>query len=155
MTVYYLRTESDRRLARNRLESVPADGKWQVSIIKAEKRRGAQNRLLWKWNTAIAEQTYSTKEDVHQENKLALGVPILQRDDSEFEGAWRLISDTLNAAQQLQAIHLIDVTKIMSVKQMTEYLRDLEMKYDGMGILLPKKDDEYFEALGYKRRKAA
>lgn len=154
MTTYYLKAETDRQLIKNRLATLPADGKWQVSIIKSEKRRSAQNRLLWKWNTAIAEQTYSDKDTVHQTNKLDLGVPILRRDDAEFNTAWELIEKTHGPADRLRVISLIDVTSIMSVKQMTEYLQDMELLYQMRGILLPKKDDEYFEALGYQRKAA-
>lgn len=152
MTAYYIKSEADRKLAMARLTSIPADGKWKVSIGKYEKRRDAQNKLNWRWVTAIAEQMYDSKEDIHTDNKLQLGAPILERDNDSFSEAWGMIAANLNHVEQLNAIRFIDVTKIMTVKQMAEYLSDMELHYERNGIMLPKKDDEYFAAMGYFRR---
>lgn len=154
MTTYRLETEADRKLAMSRLTTVEVGKGWRCKITRSDKRRDAQNALNWKWCTAIAEQMHDTKEDVHNYNKLRFGVVILSRDDDEFNAVWTALSDTLDYQEQLEAIRFIDVTKIMSVKQMKEYLTDIDNYYTGVGIILPRRDDEYFEALGYKRKAA-
>lgn len=155
MTTYRLETEADRKLAMSRLTTVEVGKGWRCKIVKTDKRRDSQNALNWKWCTAIGEQMHDSKDDVHAYNKLNFGVPILCRDDDEFNAAWTALSATLSYEEQIQAVRYIDVTSIMSVKQMTEYLNELELYYERNGILLPKKDDDYYEALGYTKRKAA
>lgn len=154
MTTYRIDDEASRKMAMARLTQVPAGEGWRCRITRTDKRKDSQNALNWKWCTAIAEQMHDSKDDVHARNKHDFGVPILCRDEPEFNEMWTKLSEQLSYEEQVQAIRYIDVTSIMSVKQMTEYLNDLELHYERNGILLPKLDDDYFEAQGYKRSAA-
>ena len=154
MIKYRIENEADRKMAMARLTGLPAGEGWKVDFLKSEKRREVLNRLSWRWYTAIGEQTFQSKEEVHDEAKLTLGVPILCRDEPDFATMWARLAERFPTYdEQLKIIEYIDVTRIMSDTQMREYLTDMEHHYErGAGIQLPRKDDEYREALGYTER---
>ena len=48
------------------------------------KRTTDQNSLYWRWVSEVGQYTGQTKQEVHREAKLALGCPILFRDNQGF-----------------------------------------------------------------------
>lgn len=110
------------------------------------RRRSAQNALMWFWNTYSGAKLGHTKDDMHNEKKLQIGVPILQRDDPDFNDAWLVIAKNTGYLEQLELVKHMDITSKFTVKQMTEYLREYEHQ---AGIPLPHPEDRYYEALGY------
>lgn len=150
MITYALRNHADRNLIIDAIQELPVDDSKRVKIVDAEKRQEAQNNLSWFWYTHIAAETGDTINAVHQQCKLTYGVPILLRDDEDFAEFWQLLS-AYSYEEKLQAMECVPVTSIMLVKQFAEYLDTMETDYGRNGIPLPKKDDVYYEALGYKR----
>lgn len=144
--------ERDRSRAIDALMSMDIDKPKMMKLVNAEgKRRGAQNSLMWLWNTYVGGVKGHDKNYIHAEGKLLLGVPILSVSDPEFGAAWSAISEHADYPALIQCIRKMDITSRFTVAQMTEYLNEYEMQYAQEGTPLPHPEDRYYEAMGYVR----
>jgi hypothetical protein len=117
------------------LNQQPADGTIQVEIKPYKKDRSlAQNRLLHKWITIIANDLGYTVKEMKNTFKV------------EFLGTDRYMVGTRVI---IEPIH----TSSLKVKEFTEFLRQIEQFAAENGIRLPFPDDQYYEALGVKHVK--
>ena len=129
----------------------------EVSIAPYEEtRKLVQNSLMWVFITAIAEHQGNTKLDVHNYYKKTYLLPIYERDDIEYAKAVNavrelhkkgFVEDAKSIASQI--INLTSTTRA-TVKQMTEYIKDIERDAISKGIPLPAKDERYNTAMGFK-----
>ena len=134
------------------IAQAPPDGSKQVELSDVKSSRSdAQRRLQFMWITDIAKQTHETKEEVEYYCKLTFGIPILLRDNEEFAEIWPIQSDILTYENKLKAMAFLPVTRLMSVRQNTEYLEDLKHHYQNNDIVLPEPDDLMYSAFGKKR----
>lgn len=111
---------------------------------KQEDRSNAQNRLYWKWMTQFADYVGSTKEAQHLFFKRRFLISIFKRDDAEYSQMCASISALKqNECEEYKAIanHVIKLTstKKCSVKQMNEYLNQIEAfcLMHGAKLLIP------------------
>lgn len=125
----------------------------KTHIVKVEEysptRSQAQNRLMRLWLTVIGNVMGQTQDEMHIQCKGLYLLPILLRDGhEETTQMHEAVKTVWNAGMKEQAItakknmvrHMISTTWL-SVKQMTEYLREIEgMARDG-GVALPYPDD--------------
>lgn len=137
---FSFRDELGRQRAANMVANLPLNGKrWVLEWREAdEKRRDAQNRLLWKWNNEIqafmAEHygQIASAEEWHEVMCLKL-MPVQTKavrmpDGQELQvGRWH--------------------SSRAGVKEMTEYLSRLDAYCSMMGLLLSHPDDLYREAM--------
>ncbi len=138
---FMFRDEMGRQRAANMIANLPLDGRqwklvWQES---SEKRRDAQNRLLWSWNSAIQQHMrdsfgqIASAEEWHDVlcRKLmpADASSVRLPDGSQHEvGRWR--------------------SSKAGVREMTEYLNLLDAYCaENLGLLLPHPQDLYHEAM--------
>lgn len=138
---FMFRDEMGRQRAANLVANLPLDGRqWKLVWQEAkEKRRDAQNRLLWSWNSAIQAHMrdsfgqVASAEEWHDIlcRKLMPAEPVTVRlpDGSQHEaGRWR--------------------SSKASVREMTEYLNLLDAYCaENLGLLLPHPADLYHEAM--------
>lgn len=105
------------------LEAVKRDGKLiRVTFHEATPDRTIdQNSTSFMWYGEIAKQTGETAEEVHRRCKLDYGIPILRRRE-DFEAVYERCLIGQDREQQLEAMKYIDVTSIMSVREMGEYM---------------------------------
>ena len=78
--------------------------------------------------------------------KLRFGVPIV-REDEDFNRRYTLTMSHLTYTQQLDAMAIIPVTSLMKVRPFAEYLTTVDMESAGIGIVLPRPEDLYWDAL--------
>ena len=115
-------------------------------------RSAAQNSLMWKWITVIGNDLGETKDELHERYKGQFLVPIYERDDPEYAEMISALRDLYQRDKiatnilYKQVVKLTSTTKA-SVKQMTEYLGEIEGEARSLNIHLPHPDD-YLLAMG-------
>tara|TARA_Y100001951_G_scaffold102100_1_gene108190 strand:- start:441 stop:926 length:486 start_codon:yes stop_codon:yes gene_type:complete len=121
-----------------------------VTIKPMEYSRSvAQNALMWQWITVISNETGTSKDDLHMQFKNTFLLPLLIRDGHEetvsmyqcIRTVWDAgMHDEAKTAKRNMLRHMISTTWL-TVKQMTEYLREIEAYAVDAGIQLPHPDD--------------
>tara|TARA_R110000737_G_scaffold317355_1_gene327970 strand:- start:108 stop:554 length:447 start_codon:yes stop_codon:yes gene_type:complete len=110
-----------------------------VTVRQGADRTLAQNRLLHRWFTEIA-QHYGdrTEAEVKAQCNLQYGRPILMQDNDEWSAAFSFVFDALNLPSKLKAIRVLDVpfTRIMGVRQLTKYMKQMSLDYRDEGVVL-------------------
>lgn len=110
-----------------------------VSWAQGAARSAQQNRLAQRWFTDIAMQTGDrTHEDVRAECKLTIGVPILRAENEAFRLSYDRTMKRLAYEEKIEAIKAFDlpVTRLMTVKQMTEFMDEMQRTWTARGIVL-------------------
>jgi hypothetical protein len=139
---------------RNWKESEP----WEVIVrpYKAD-RSVSQNSLYWMWVTVVSNEIGLTKEEVHEDLKKRMLVPIYERDEPgycEMVNSLRKLY-TEGFREESKELHkqIVRLTSTTSatVKQFAEYLTEIERDMVGRGIFLPHPEDRYYEAIGTKQ----
>jgi len=144
-----LTTERDRQNAASMLSGFCLDGKNYVVTIKETKltRKDSQNRLSHVWYGQISKERGYKKTEAHTLCKLEFGIPIMKRDFDGFATHWAELERNLSYEQILYQVKLMDVTSILGVKQMAEYLTDMQTHWAEEGIILTSNEDLYLEAM--------
>jgi len=139
------------------INAQPKEPVIEVVVRKYKKKREIiQNSLYWRWITHACEELGMLKEDLHFDLKRRLLCPIYMRDDPEYNEmiimVKRLNHYQKEAAELLgRKIVKLTSTTTANVKQFAEYLREFERDMAGNGIVLPHKEDEYYDSLMIKR----
>jgi len=120
-----------------------------VTWTQGAPRSASQNRLAQRWFTDIATQLGDqTHEDVRAECKLRFGVPILRAENEAFRLSYDRVIKALPYEEKLEAIKAFDlpVTRLMTVKQMTEFMDAMQRHWLPLGVRLTDP-----EALKYEQ----
>ena len=120
-----------------------------VTWAHGASRSSAQNRLAQRWFTDIATQLGDqTHEDVRSECKLTIGVPILRAENEAFRISYDRTMKELPYEEKLAAVKAFDlpVTRLMTVRQMTSFMDEMQRKWSAHGIRLTDP-----EALKYEQ----
>lgn len=142
-----LRSDVQRQFAHRLIDTAPADARVVITEA-AEVRTSAQNRLIHRWFADIARAMVGVPEaEVKAECNLVYGRPILARDDPEWEAAFGYIFDSMNRPTKLKAIRVLDVpfTRRMGVKQLSEYMDQMQRDYAEVGIALTDPEARKYE----------
>lgn len=111
----------------------------RVSIKTGKDRSLDQNAISHCWYEQIAKEVGGSAEQVKRECKLLYGVPILRASDAEFSDWCVSALDWLGYEEKVEAMKWIDVTSLMSVEQMTDYLTAMQADHAKAGIILKGK----------------
>lgn len=137
-----------RVYAKHLIDAAP---KGAVVTIKesGETRTAAQNRLIHRWFSDI-ERHHSigqTAAEIKAQCNLTYGLPILTRDDPEWASAFAYIFKSLNHEAKLKAIRVLDVpfTRRMGVRQLSEYMDQMQRDYAEMGVRLTDPELRKYE----------
>lgn len=140
------------------LDVQPNEPVLEVAIYEHKKDRGRlQNSLYWVWITIIANELGLTKEDVHEDLKKRLLVPIYERDEPGFSEMIQAVRKVYTMGHKTEAktmgkqIVKLTSTTGASAKQFTEYLNEIERDMIGKGIVLPHPKDRYYSAMGIRK----
>ena len=135
MKNFQIINNEDRDRVINYLKLINIEKPIAVSIKPYKPNRSAaQNRLLWKWLTIMGNDLGYTKDELY----VVMGDMFLGYIEIECMG--KKISQLVS-------------TSSLKVKPFAEYLTRIErFAASELGIVLPNKDDEYFEAMGYSRK---
>lgn len=120
-----------------------------VSWTQGAPRSNAQNRLAQRWFTDISTQLGDqTHEDVRAECKLRFGVPILRAENEAFRLSYDRVIKALPYEQKLDAIKAFDlpVTRLMTVKQMTAFMDEMQRHWSGQGVRLTDPEALKYES---------
>ena len=135
------------------IQGLPDDPIHQVQISEYKKDRSlAQNSLYWKWLTILAAEYGDSKDERHTYYKGKYLVSIYERDDEDYAAmiaAIRLVKKQ-GMGSEYQSIKnkviTLTSTTDASVKQMSEYLDNIELHAASIGVGFVQ-DDLYAEAL--------
>lgn len=142
------------------LEAQPLEPLLEVVVKNHQQDRSlAQNTLLWRWQTFIANEWGWTKDDVHEHFKKNFLARIYERDEPGYAAMIQAVRKVYHQGfkEDAKAMHkqIVRMTSTTSatVRQFTEYLKDIERDMIGKGISLPHKEDsEYDRAMGTKQK---
>ncbi|MGA0841020.1 MAG: hypothetical protein ACO3P1_14120 [Pseudomonadales bacterium] len=132
---YSVRDEHQRQVLLNDITDKPLP--FRVDVRDGHDRSLEQNRLLWRWLTIIGKHQGQTSEEMHREVKLRIGVPILRRDSEAFCETYDRLIRPMSYEEKIAAMDLIDVTSILTVRQMTELLDEVSRQYRSAPIDVP------------------
>jgi C-terminal processing protease CtpA/Prc len=110
-----------------------------VTWTQGATRSSAQNRLAQRWFTDIALQLGDqTHEDIRAECKLTIGVPILRAENEAFRQSYDRTMKHLSYEAKLAAVKAFDlpVTRLMTSKQMTAFMDEMQRKWAAQGVRL-------------------
>lgn len=126
-----------------------------VDIEDGRNRSTEQNKLSFRWYKEISEQTGEDVEDVRARCKLECGIPLLRRDNDKFREVYNRTLLHLSYEEKVEFIRYTDmqVTRVLNVGQMSEYLDAVFKRQSGFGIALTIPEDKY--AFSPKQGKAA
>lgn len=157
---FKIRSKHDIKLVSDFLESQPEKPLLECVIRPHQKKRSLeQNSLYHMWVTIIADELGETKEDVHFDLRKRMLLPIYERDNQSY-------AEMLNSVRKVHQLGAKDVAKIQAnfiinetsttdatVKQFTEFLKEIERDSISKGIVLPHPEDRYNLAMGIKQPK--
>lgn len=96
-----------------------------------------QNNLQWKWAGEVAAHFGDrTAKEVQADWKLRHGVPILRSEEPDFCAVYDRLIKPLPFEEKVEAMRLIEVSSIMTVKQMSAYLDAIQREAAENGIRL-------------------
>jgi len=137
-----------------------ANGPIEVSFAKIgtkskSERTILQNKLAFRWYKCLADTMRDgTAEDKRAFCKLHFGVPI-RCEDEKFRDVYYRNIRPLTYEQKIEImVGPIDfpITRDFSVKEFARYLEAIEIAFAEQGIILPKPEDLYWDALMKSQR---
>lgn len=111
-----------------------------------ESRSNKQNRLSFLWYRTLGKATGHGEEYERRRCKLSFGIPIML-EDIDFNAFYATAIMSLPYEQQLIAMDFVPVTSLMTMRQFAHYLDEMDRSSANQGIMLPKPEDLYWDAL--------
>ena len=146
---FYLRNVAEVARAASAISKlIPTKEKpYTVKVsIDDESRNNKQNRLSFLWYRFRGEATGHGDKFERHLCKLTYGVPIML-EDAEFNAFYAEAILPLPYENQLAAMEFIPVTRLMKVREFARYLGIVDQQSADEGIILPRPEDLYWEAL--------
>lgn len=119
-----------------------------VTVTAGAGRRPLQNRLAQRWFSDISRQLGDqTHDEVRAMCKLTIGVPILREENEAFRQSYDRTMRPLPYADKLEAMRVMDVpvTRLMTVKQMTAFMDNMQRTWSQRGIRLTDPEAMKYE----------
>lgn len=143
-----LKSELHRETAVNAIAALPLEPVYEIIIREHKKDRSAeQNALYWKWLTVIGNELGEPKEDIAERYKDKFLVQIYERDNPEYAEMVQSLRNIWLQGMKAEAVNLrkkivsLTSTTTANVKQMTEYLENIERDAANLSIRLPYPED--------------
>lgn len=101
-----------------------------------------QNRLMWLWNTEIANHMGLTKDEVHELLKRKFAKPIFTKNNLDYANMVEAVRNVYKQGMLLEGEHLakeiirLTSTSDFTTDEMAEYLKDIEHFAASEGIAL-------------------
>ena len=142
-------SEEHRARAVAIINSLPLDPVQEIIIRERKKDRSAdQNSLYWKWLTIIGNELGEGKEDLHERYKDKFLVQVYERDNDEYAGMIQALRNVYQHGLRQEALSLrrkivsLTSTTTATVKQMAEYLQNIERDAATLAIRLPTMEEQ-------------
>jgi len=134
--VWVLINSRQREAVHKAIDEQPLDGSIRITMGKNKvKRSDSQNALYWMWITILGDEIGYTKKEMHDAMRAELLVMESYRD---LQG---------NLHECLPS------TSKMKLGDFAQYLNAIERWGAEQGYILPRPEDQYYEAMGYSREK--
>ncbi len=121
----------------------------QCKAATESKRSLAQNRLQRKWLFEAAEQLQDqTAEEYRAYCKLHFGIPILRAESDKFMDVYDRLIRPHSYEEKLELMSIpfdFPVTRMMTVKQKTEYLNKMYQFFRNQGVELTEPPEKVNE----------
>jgi hypothetical protein len=139
-------TEEQRKAAIKLIESRTLP--FTLTVTEGKRRTNAQNRLQMLWMNEISQQLGDrTPEEARAYAKLTIAVPILRAGNEAFRESYDRVVRPLAYEQKLAIMQEpldLPVTRLMTTKQLTEYLDRIQRHFAEQGVILSVPDDLKF-----------
>lgn len=113
-----------------------------IKVTDGRLRSVEQNRLVWLWASEVAMQRGDCyAPDVQAEWKLLFGVPMLIAEDEGFARDWNDSAASLSYEKQLRLMRQYPVTRLMSSKQLSHFLDQIQQHCIEQGWELTSPED--------------
>jgi len=127
-------TERDRRHAIEHLQRIPLRKLTVTFATQKSNRSLAQNRLFWSWMQVLSDETGHTAQEMHD----YLVEEFCPMETKEIMG--KVVTQHRGTSK-------------LRVQEFSDLLNTIDAWASGdLGIYLPKPEDQYYEAMGLKRR---
>lgn len=119
-----------------------------VSWAQGAPRTDAQNRLAFRWYMDVATQLgdrgFAT---ARAQSKVQFGAPILCRDNEPFSRSWARLRSRFSHEEIVEFVRETELpmTSIMHLKQMVEYMEEMERYWRGLGVQLTDPEAMKYE----------
>ena len=115
-----------------------------------------QRKLYWKWITIMCDDLGYSKEDLHVEMKKKFLIPIYIREHegfAEMVESLRIVKKENHSQWLILSQHVLKETSIMDakVKEMREYMTDVDNHAASLSIRLPLPEDQDLDKRIWKR----
>lgn len=126
---------------------------YTITVTQGDVARSLkQNRLSFLWYKMRGNATGHGMIHERCHCKLHYGCPILVIEDDKFARFYTTAILPLPYEDQIDAMEYVPVTRLMSMRQFAEYLRTVDEQSASKGIVLPRPEDLYWDALMEDRR---
>lgn len=129
-----------------------------VEVNAGKARSKQQNRLAWRWFTDIADQLGENPEYWRGYCKLHFGVAIRRRESEIFDKAYERDIKPLPYEFKMALMcepHSYPITSDFTVKQMTEYLNEIQKHFAEKGVVLTDPDALKWQAMDQELQERA
>lgn len=124
------------------IEKLPKDGSLQIVISDYDESRSrAQNALSHLWYSYIHKENGWSQMYVKCFCKYTIGRHVVGEYYPHLVDKFKLILDPLSFEDKINAMELIELTSILGVKAMRDYLDRMEMYWTDKGIHLPHPEN--------------
>lgn len=147
--IFHLHNDQDVKVVAEIVGNINAssDRPWVVKIGQDDESRSQkQNRLSFLWYGIIGGSTNEGRMQQRHYCKLLHGCPILM-EDKDFNQFYLSAIGPLTYEQQLDAMEYVPVTSSMTTRQFAEYLEAIDKQALAQGVVLPRPEDLYWNAL--------
>jgi hypothetical protein len=124
---------------------------WVETTYEEPDRSDMQRKLAEAWYTDIYQQSENERSYERNYYRLTYGVPILLASDlkksQEFRDSWNHGLVHYDYESRLRAMGIVRIMSLMSVKEATGYLREIEQDVNTRGLVLHVRE-EYEQAMG-------
>lgn len=156
--VFTIRTEAVIDNLTAFLKSQPLEPILEVTVEEHKKDRTvAQNRLYRLWCSIIADEYGWSEKDIAKHYRKKFLIPIYERDHQGTAEMMQAVRKVYSLKAHKEALQMYDYvaerisTADAKVKQFIEYLRKIELDAAENGIVLPRPEDRYYQAMGTKK----
>ncbi|RMC33747.1 hypothetical protein [Paracoccus alkanivorans] len=116
-----------------------------VRFSKGLSRTQRQNRTIHMWFGQVAGwMEDQTAAEAKAENKLEIGLPIMESHRPEWIEEWEPLYGPLPYGQRLKLFEFIPMTRKMKVAEMRQFMDGMQKKYAQMGLTLIDPDAQKY-----------
>lgn len=143
---FVIHSDGSRALAAKLIADLDMSIHWSFELKPYKRNRSLeQNNLYFAWLKVIADAMgYASTEDIHEEMKAKFLVPILEREDKDFQDDLQLYREMYQRGEKDRALKAKDrlfkraSTTWLSTSQFSEMMNAVEEFAAGYGIVLPQ-----------------